>query len=285
TRLYPDHVSALDGVRGPAEPTVVAAEQPTPPSAYGTGSTSRLALLLTDRKSQWLGLVHGLKAIGLPLLVADAWQQAIRHRGGLVSPTLSGNVLSTEALKALAALPATGGTLIAVQVLGGGLQETFGFGDAVPSRDRLHLLFAPALCAELGFKDPREQQILLGSERTDTDRLGSYAYSHPADAPLATYDDGSAAITHRAAGPRPAYALGVDIGAILAKGYNNRDQWLERSYVNDFEPTIDVLLRLLRDLYRRSQADAVVLGTVPGGKSLSVLITHDIDYTRSVELS
>ena len=52
--------------------------------------------------------------------------------------------------------------------------------------------------------------------------------------------------------------------------------------MNQYEPTLDVLLRLVEGIYRNSQRNAVTLATVPWDKSLAVMITHDLDYTQSV---
>ena len=85
---------------------------------------------MTDASGAWLGLSHGLKSIGVPFLITTDYQQAMKHSVVLVYPMVSGNLLSAEALKALAALPRQGGTLIGFNVLGGGLNEVFGFGEA-----------------------------------------------------------------------------------------------------------------------------------------------------------
>jgi hypothetical protein len=37
---------------------------------------------------------------------------------------------------------------------------------------------------------------------------------------------------------------------LLLKGYNNREQGIARAYANEFEPALDVLLRLVANIYR-----------------------------------
>ncbi|HPV82360.1 MAG TPA: hypothetical protein PK866_04510, partial [Nitrospira sp.] len=54
------------GVSGPDSRTVMPDHVPTVWRTYEQGSTSRLAILLTDPNSSWLGLAHGLKSIGIP---------------------------------------------------------------------------------------------------------------------------------------------------------------------------------------------------------------------------
>ena len=76
---------------------------------YAAGSASRLAILLTDTDSAWLGLAHGLEAIGIPFLITRDAAEAVRHRVVFVYPEVSGTVLPGEALRALvgtAAAPA-----------------------------------------------------------------------------------------------------------------------------------------------------------------------------------
>jgi len=98
------------GIVGPRELTQIPKLNPTPWSRYANGTESRLVVLLTDASGAWLGLSHGLKSIGVPFLITTDYQQAIKHSVVLVYPTVSGNLLSPEALKALAAVPRQGGT-------------------------------------------------------------------------------------------------------------------------------------------------------------------------------
>ncbi len=80
-----------------------------------------MAIILTDPNSSWLGLAHGLKSIGIPFRITRDVQEALAHKVVLVYPMISGKVLRPEALQALAEYPKTGGTLIGVQGVGGGL--------------------------------------------------------------------------------------------------------------------------------------------------------------------
>src|SRR5689334_479079 len=121
----PPEIYVFAGVAGPDTPTILPPPVATPWQKYSGGSPSRLAILLTDEDAPWLGLAHGLKSIGVPFAITTDYAEAVRHRVVLVYPRISGQ-MSAEALKALAALPRDGGTLIAVNVLGGGLEEVFG---------------------------------------------------------------------------------------------------------------------------------------------------------------
>lgn len=260
--------------------SVLPPEVPARWQDFDQGETSRLAIFLTDPDSAWLGVAHGLKSIGVPFRITRDVAQATRHRMVLVYPSISGK-LPSATLQGLANHARHGGTLVAGHVVGGGLGEVFGFADAVQGT-HAEVRFDTGHAVTAGFTDPAEQRIRIGNPAVAETLVGSYSYTQPRNPPLAVFEDGSAAITVRHYKPGTAYALGMDLGHLLHKGYNNREEGIARSYVNGFEPTLDVLLRLIKAIYQEAEPAAVTLGTVPQGKSLSVLITHDIDYTRSM---
>jgi len=209
-------------------------------------------------------------------------QEALRHDVVLVYPVISGKVLSPDALTKLSEYPRAGGTLIGVQVLGGGLNQVFGFHDAVASRQRYDIRLSETDLLLASFTEPRERQLRVGVRENGIEVLGTYGYTESVT-PLALFEDGTAAITQKANGHGQAYAIGLDLGFLLLKGYNSRADEIVHTYNNQFDPTLDVWLRLLKSIYRSAQEGAVTLGTVPFGKSLSVMLTHDIDFTQSIK--
>lgn len=274
--------AAFPGLSGPEQASTVATAQGARWQDYAEGGEQALAILLTDPESAWMGLAHGLKTIGLPFIITTDAQRALRHRVVLVYPTISGRVLDQPSLQGLAALPRNGGTLIGFNVEGGGLEPVFGFEGLSPDRSRTELRFNTALPVSAEFSDPQERVIPINPRQRSANDMGVIAYTRPQLPALASYDNGAAAITHRPVGNGHAYAFGIDLGFFLLKGYNNREQGVTRNYANGFEPTLDVLLRLLRNIYRQGEPDAVTLATVPGGRKLSVVLTYDIDYTHSL---
>jgi hypothetical protein len=265
----------FDGWSGPQQVDVIPPAVAATPALYGRGGDNALAIYLTDPHSDWLGLAHGLKTIGVPFIVTDRYEEALKHRVVLAYPTISGRLLSKEALQALAAFPRSGGTLIGFEILGGGLNEVFGFGEMTASRTHKTLQLDPAFAGRL---QESEASIPLAGP---SGAMPAEQFNVTSGRAVARYEDGSAAIVQRDFGSGRAYAIGIDLGAYLAKAYNGRQDY-GRSYVNAYEPSVDSLLRLMRQLYRAAEPLAVTLSTVPQGKSASVVITHDIDYTRSI---
>jgi len=270
----------FEGWNGPQEESRMEAAVDADMSRYSKGGKHALAVLVTDTASDWLGLAHGLKTIGVPFVLTREVEQALTHRMVLVYPAMSGKLLSGDALRALAAHPRNGGTLVGFEILGGGMNEVFGFGEFSASRGRKSMRFATASLGTSALPDADDVEVSLSGP---SGGVPSYAFSPTTGTPAALYDDGLAAVVQREhAGGGKAVAFGIDLGAYIAKAYNGR-QDLGRQYINAYEPGVDTFLRILRGMYRAAEPMAVTLDTVPFGKSASVIITHDVDYTRSIE--
>jgi peptidoglycan/xylan/chitin deacetylase (PgdA/CDA1 family) len=280
---YRSRIFIFSGLSGPSGTTMMKPPTPADWRTYRGGDTARLAILLTDEASAWLGLVHGLKSLGVPFTVTRDVSEAVRHKVVLVYPHVSGLVLKPDELRTLAAYPKAGGTLMASNVLGGGLKEVFGFGDVLPSRKRFAMTFSPGAQTWLGFNEPEEKTVRFGdAARSSEAQLGTHGYSQASDA-VASFDDGAAAITRRRfPGGGSAYALGFDPGFLLLIGQNARGTEIERDYVNAYSPQNDLVLRFVRQVWREGEPLAVSLGRVPDGKSLAVMMTFDVDFTRSL---
>ncbi len=276
------HVYRFDGVYGPAEKTVIPDESATSWTQFDHGELSRLAILLTDTNSSWLGLAHGLKTIGVPFRITRDYREAVKHKAVLVYPNISGASLDAVAIRALAVFARERGTLIGSHVLGGGMNELFGFDEAIAAK-HTSVKFDTTQSMASTFTDPNESTIVIGNAATPESLVGTYGYTLPLNPPLAIFEDGTAAVTQKKFTSGRAYAFGIDLGFMLAKGYNNREEGIARNYVNGFEPSLDVLLRLVKNIYIEANPDAVTLSTVPFGKSLAAIISHDIDFTQSLK--
>jgi len=278
-----ENIFKFDGVSGPDSVSTVAAAQSTRWQAYEKGASSRLSILLTDEDSAWLGLVHGLKTIGVPFRITTNVDEALKHKVVLVYPVISGKVLTTSQLKQIADYVRTGGNLIGINVLGGGLESIFGFKSVKSSRahHRLELQNNHPVTHDLADEDLRT--IRLSTEQLDDMAFGTHSYEAPKHVPLALYNDGTPAMVYNTFGDSEVYAVGFDIGFYLLKAYNRRMENVAATYANGFESSGDNLLRLLKAIYERHEPRAVTLGTVPYDRSLSVILTHDIDYSRSLE--
>src|SRR5690606_25292404 len=108
--------------------------------SYSSENPSALCLLLTDTISEWIGIAHGFKNIGIPFTITTSVEQAVKHPVVFVYPLVSGKVLSHDEIQALAAVPRKGGVLIATNVYGGGLNEVFAFDTLLASVNRSSMI-------------------------------------------------------------------------------------------------------------------------------------------------
>ncbi|MBG9387516.1 polysaccharide deacetylase family protein [Caenimonas aquaedulcis] len=274
-----DPVLRIPGLSGPPGASARITPVSARPQDFAVGGSSRLAIYLTDPASSWLGLAFGLKSIGVPFIVTSDAQEAVRHRMILAYPTISGARVDTAASLALRQHVTSGGTLVGFEVLGAGLNDLFGLAGVDAVQGRKKLAWDPGAAALWGFTAPQEQDIpLVGAGATQ----GSpgYAMRVSTATVMARFEDGQAALTSHHAGSGRAYAMGLDVGAFIASTQQGRRQG--REYINAYEPGVDLLLRWMRQLYREAEPLAVTLGTVPQDKSLSVVLTHDVDYNQSI---
>src|SRR5690606_9727623 len=52
--------------------------------------------------------------------------------------------------------------------------------------------------------------------------------------------------------------------------------------VNSYDPSLDLMYRWIRDLYVEGEETPFLIGTAPAGKVASLILTHDVDFGRSV---
>jgi hypothetical protein len=275
----------IPGARGPEDKSVLAERVPTRWQKYSGGADSRLCVLLTDTASSWLGVAHGLKSFGIPFSITTDYRVALQHKVVMAYPVISGAALAPDALQALAAYPRSGGTLIGIQVLGA-LNEVFGFKEPVPSRQHFEVNIVNDSSAITGeFTDPKELRISLGNKERFKETIGTYSYSGNQLPALAVYEDKSAAVSYKLYEGGAAYAFGFDIGYFILKGHNNRHEDFHHNVVNEFEPSIDVIMRMIRNIYLSGNPDAAWIPTVPYFKNLSVVITHNVNFGKALDES
>jgi len=277
-----DKMHVFEGVEGPAAATPLIQPVKAKASSFSKGASSRLAILLTEDDSHWLGLASGLKTIGIPFRMTTDVDEALQHDVVMIYPHLSGRNMAPENLRLLRSHVDTGGTLIGTNVLGGGMADVFGFKTVSESKSRYLLRFQGGQEETQEFAEKGLAQIKIGSAQDQSANPGTNSYLNPVNPPLAVYENDGAAIISNTYGEGSAYALGIDLGQLLAKGYNRRQVDIAEYYANHYQPTLDALLILMENIYRAREPMGITLGTVPDGKSLSFILSHDIDFSESL---
>lgn len=267
--LPPDQMVSFANVRGPDGRSRVIEPPATPIRQFEVGASNRLAILVTDPESGWLGLVRGFKALGVPITVTESVDRALRHKVVLVYPIISGGVLEGEQLRALAKHSRDGGTVVGFQLAGGGLNELFGVTPGIANTTRTRLNWVQ----KTGVAEA-DQVVVSGRGETT---IGSVGYTAVNARIEATFDDGSVAAACRGVGPGRTCVLGVDLGALAQRTKNGRAESMSRRYINGYDPSVDTYFRWLRDIYVQGEPMPWLIDTVPEGRDVSILFTHDID--------
>jgi hypothetical protein len=287
--LFPESLPRLrdyHALTGPEQPSRVPAEAPapTPSKGFETGGPSRLALWLTDEASDWLGIAHGLKALGVPLRVVRSAAEASRHRAVLVYPSLRD--LPRADRVALAAHVSGGGTLIALVEgpLDASLSALLGTRATGAPEDHHSLVLQPTTGVP---EDPASRTIPLFDKVRGAALAKGRALADGAGVEvIARYDDGRTAATLRidAASGGRAYAWGVDFGRLLLTAQNDGAAGAAAHFVNHYQPANDLFLRFLAEAWRRaSPGTAVRVRTAPLGRQVPILLTHDVDESAAVQ--
>lgn len=267
-------VYRFSGVAGPSAETPVSAPTPTELREYEVGGPNRLVVLVTDPDSNWIGLVRGFKAHGIPFTMTEDPARATRHQVILAYPSISGRVLPTEALRGLANHVRGGGTLLTFDLAGGGLEELFGISSQTPGRSRSEIRWLNEDWA------PEDRLTRFSGPRAEAQE-GSYGITTTTATRIADFDDGTAAAVCRRAGGN-ACLLGVDLGSLTQRAMNGRAEQVSPRSANTYDPSLDLMYRWIRDLYVEGEDSPFLIGTAPAGRQGSLILTHDVDFTRSV---
>ncbi len=276
------NIYRFPGLVGPDSVSTLPPLIPASWRTYSQGSESRLEILLTDTASSWLGLVFGLHTIGVPFSITTDYKTAFRHHVVMLYPAPTSQTINANEAYELREFVAYGGTLIGINVQSGALSDLFGFSETADASRLNELHYSNSVNWTKDLQDDREHVALLGNPKRQRESLAAVSYSSPTEAPIATYENASAAIIQSHLSYGSTFAFGFDLGYYLLWAYDGRLEELGRNYVNQYEPVADVLLMLIRQIYQTGNHTAVTIGTVPGNKLLSVIFTHDIDYSKSV---
>jgi hypothetical protein len=200
-RPDPAVMHVFSGVRGPKSKAKVVGPSRANIAEFDRGGPHRLAILVTDPQSGWLGLVRGFRSHGVPVTVTQNPAKALRHRVALVYPIVSGRVLDGAQIRALAAHVRAGGTVLAFNLAGGGLDELFGVGAGAESNIRTRLRWTmPA-------GEPRTDELAVSSARET--RIATFGYAPTTARVLARFEEGATATACRTVAVRRACSASI----------------------------------------------------------------------------
>jgi hypothetical protein len=239
---------------------------------FEKGENNRLAILLTDDNSNWIGLTQGLKNIGIPFCLTKDFKKAKKHQIIMVYPSLDENYDDNDSLKKFVA---KGGTLICFQP--SCMSDLFGYEISGKSEDHFEITF-------LSFPNQEKTQTcILSDVLPASNRLKVVAFSKISGESLAQYGNNKSAIISNNFGKGKSFAIGLDLGEILTKSFKGIQP--ELKIINSGQVNFggDPFLHFIKNIYRHYEPNAVTAEISPFNKSLTVAITHDLDCLSSIE--
>ncbi|SEO65495.1 polysaccharide deacetylase family protein [Aquisalimonas asiatica] len=288
--LFSDSGPAFPDLQGPEQPTVLPGEPPrTGVEAYASDHPFGVGLYVRDEESSWLGLAHGFRSLGIPFRVVTDLDDALEHAVIMVYPSLTGANTPPGTLEALTAHVEDGGTVVGFSALGGGARALFGYGGAHEHARRQHISLWSSAVTDPVLSTGGSSIVMLGSPLIPDSGLPGVHYTDTAEPPIAVFgDDGRVAVTRKTHGGEGedrghAYAVGVDLGHYILRAHNGRFPMLSDTYVNAFQPQVDTVLRVLKNIYREGDPAAITLSPTPHGREFTALMTHDVDFTHSMD--
>ena len=286
TDIPDERVHFFQGIAGPNVSSRYSIDRPAQWTDFSRGNSNRLCIYLVDSVSNWLGLVNGLNAIGVPFRITMDLDDALTHRVIMIYPGISSENLDVTSFNKLRDVPVKGGALIAYNITSPALRKVFGFDGTTVSntRKKIQLNTSQSQLLLLGGK-PFNKTIWINSSKADITPMQSVSYKNPEYRPLASYEDGSAAITQNIYSKGLTLAIGVDLGLLFNTFQGNRLLSIPQFVSNESEPSIDFFFQLIKNVYTNYADFPVLLGTVPNNKSVSILLTHILDSEEEIRTS
>ena len=245
---------------------------------------SRLAILdLCDRngetnKENLASVKQMADVAGIPYFITSVTEEACENGFILLSSEIDELTLSSIELESLIKWVDDGGVLIAPFVKNPELFELFGIESSKLIRYRYELNWsADDTFSELKWiDDPMEKSIPL-ADPSYYKSIYTRGYALSTAQALAEFEDNSIAVCKNSYGNGKAYAFGVEWKDVILRNLLDKDYNAQRSYSNNFEPTTDVFMLMLRAIFTENQDVAVYKHTSPAQSTSTLLITHDVD--------
>jgi len=222
---------------------------------------------------------------GIAYRMLNSFDQLRLVKMAVIVKNIDNPVLLSEGnLKAIREFVAGGGTLIGDGVLSlreGQLKDVFGWRDYFSSKSVKKISFTDEIKCRY-FDDTMENNVILSnmdeSIWVNVIRLGEAK-------PVAIFDRDKPLISLNHYMSGKALLFGFSLYDVYVRNLTGRHFSPYTKYVNGFEPMSDVFLLFIKSLYEQSVPLGLTLNTAPAAYKSTVIFTHDVDFSNSVNNS
>lgn len=281
-----DSVSLFEGITGPKDTTIIPPFKRSDWRIYSHGADYGIGVFLSDTGagSCWLGLVHTFKSFGIPFKLTTNIDTALKHDVVLIYPEISYYRVDDNVVNKVNKYLKQGGTVIGDCVVNGPLLSTFGITSTTHSTTDFKIdIYDTNNPLLKEFTNPKEREISLGDPDVYHQTMDTYEYRGAKNKPLLTFKNGTACMVQNSfPDGGKTYSFAIDLGYFFLTCQNGRSYNAYRTFCDGYEPTLDVVARIIKNIYLTSAHNPVILSTLPTEKKLTVCFTHDIDYKESI---
>lgn len=252
-------------------------------------SQSIVILDLTSKNSEstkgnLFSIEHLLKTAGYTYIITDSVNLAIQSKIIFSSSNIETITFNTAEKDSLKSFVKNGGVWVATNNKESSLNSVFGISSTLFNYSRFYLNFKtnkdPFLFKY--FDEPAEKQIRFGDTADYATTIGTRAFAVTTADTLATYETNEVAATHNNYFSGHTYMLGTQYKEIILRAQVKQDYGAARYYSNNFEPGGDVYMMLIDRIIKKHFTYCVNKYTAPCGFKSSLIITHDVDATTSM---
>ncbi|MCC6181149.1 MAG: T9SS type A sorting domain-containing protein [Bacteroidia bacterium] len=229
---------------------------------------------------------HLLKSAGFSFTVSDSVNLAIQSKIILSSSNIESYSFNQAERDSLKNFVLNGGIWIATNNKDTSLNSCFGITKTNFNTQRFYLNFKPDFDSTIFqlFNEPYELQIRFGDTSEYNNCIGTRSYTVSTADTLALYETGEVAITHHTFGLGHNYLLGTQFKEIILRPQVKEDYGANREFSNGFDPAQDVYMFLLSGIIKKHLNYIVYKHTAYCNFNSTLVITHDVDATTSMEL-
>ncbi len=234
--------------------------------------------------SRLFSVEHMAKVTGIPFIRTDDISVAINYGMILTSSLIKNNAYSEEEQLALETYVEEGGILVAPRIEEADFFSLFGIENFENSNSRYAIHWDSTLTdASLKYINQTEERTLSLGRDTNSEIFRTIGYTTSTARTLASFTDGTAAITKNNFGAGAAISIGMSWRDVILRNQLNRDFEAQRVSSNGFEPTSDVFALFIRALFMEHYSFTVWKNTSPGNSTATLMITHDIDSQTGLD--
>lgn len=221
---------------------------------------------------------------GIPYDVLEHPSQIVEYKTIFTAGSLLDKDTTPEVLNRLYDYVEGGGTLVSAGQIGKRLYPLFGVTHHTPSKHRYRLKFNGSNEALKYINRPEEQTISLGNGKKHffDQVIWTHGYRGARGTQqLGTFDDGQGAFFHSQYGRGRTYLLGISYIDSVMRPQIGKDYEAQRSYVNAFEPSADVIMLIVKAVYETYTSPYVILSVIPYARRTALILSHDVDAQTS----